>query len=184
MIDIKKRITIPLTDGDLKKYLGEDVKTNIITYSDLSNYEDLEQLLPENKTYKIILIEYEKNRGHWICMLRYKRTIEIFNSFGTKHDRDDLVDSKEINHYLGQSALFLNKLIEKEIKDGIFQLIYNKIKFQKKSVKVNTCGRHVVNRIICLLYFDMNLKDYVLFMTKSTNKTKLNFDELVSSIIN
>ena len=183
MINLKKTITIPLSDDDLEKYLGKEVRPNILTYSDLADYQDLEQLLPHNKSYKIILIEYAKNRGHWICMMRYGKIIEMFNSFGTKHDRDDMIDSKEINNFLGQSALFLNTLIEKEINDGIFKLIYNKIRFQKKSVKVNTCGRHVVNRIICLLHFDMTLKQYVKFMAKSEDKTKLSYDEIVSTII-
>ena len=94
------------------------------------------------------------------------------------------MNSNEINKYLGQSSLYLNKLIEKEIDDGIFYLIYNKIRFQKKSVRVNTCGRHVVNRIICLLHFDMTLKKYVKFMADAEKRTKYNDDELVSMIIN
>ena len=183
MTDIKEIIATPLSDSDLEKYLGKEVQQNIITYSDLAKYQDFDQILPHHKSYKIILIEYKKNSGHWICILRYNNTIEIFNSFGTKHDKDDFVNSKEINKYLGQSALYLNKLIEKEIDDGIFRLVYNKIRFQKKSVKVNTCGRHVVNRIICLLHYDMTLTKYVKFMGDAEKRTKLNDDELVSTII-
>lgn len=183
MTNIKDTIERPLSDGDLEQYLGKNASNNIITYSDLAEYQDLEQLLPHDKAYKIILIEYEKNKGHWICMLRYSKIIEIFNSFGTKHDKDDFINSAELNRYLGQSSLYLNKLIEKEIDDGIFKLIYNKIRFQKKSVKVNTCGRHVVNRIICLLHYDMTLRQYVKFMADAEKKTKLNDDEIVSVII-
>jgi hypothetical protein len=116
-------------------------------------------------------------------MLRYGKTIEIFNSFGTKHDKDDFVKSKEINKFLGQSSTYLNDLIEKEVDDDIFHLIYNKRRFQKKSVHVNTCGRHVINRIICLLDFDMTLKQYIKFMDNAERKTKYNGDELVSMII-
>lgn len=184
MRKLKEIIETPLSDSDLEKFLGPDVQQHIITYSDLADYQDLEQLLPHDKAYKIILIEYEKNTGHWICILRYGKMIEIFNSFGTKHDKDDFVNSKEINKYLGQSALYLNKLIEKEIDDGLFYLIYNKIRFQKKSVHVNTCGRHCVNRIICLLHFDMTLKTYVKFMADAEKRTKHNDDEIVSIIIN
>lgn len=183
MRKLKEIIATPLSDSDLEKFLGPDVQQNIITYADLADYQDLEQLLPHDKAYQIILIEYEQNSGHWICILRYGKIIEIFNSFGTKHDKDDFVDSKELNKYLGQSALYLNSLIEKEIDDGIFTLIYNKIRFQKKSVHVNTCGRHVVNRIICLLHFDMTLKQYVKFMGDAERRTKYNDDELVSMII-
>ena len=183
MANLKEIISTPLSDSDLEKYLGNEVRQNILTYSDLADYQDFEQILPHHKAYKIILIEYEKNSGHWICILRYNNTIEIFNSFGTKHDKDDLVNSKEINKYLGQSALYLNKLIEKEIDDGIFRLVYNKIRFQKKSVKVNTCGRFVVNRIICLLHYDMTLTKFVKFMDDAKDKTDMSYDELVSTII-
>ena len=183
MNNLTEIIEDSMGDRDLERYLGEEAKNNTLTYSELAEYQDLEQLLPFDKSYKIILIEYEENKGHWICMLRYAETIEIFNSFGTKHDRDDMVNSAEINKFLGQSRLYLNKLIEKEISDGIFDLIYNKKRFQKKSIHINTCGRHVVNRIICLLHYDMNLKKYIDFMEKTEHKTKLNYDEIVATII-
>ena len=183
MKTLKETIATPMSDGDLERYLGKDVRNHIITYSELANYQDLEQLLPFDKSYKIILIEYEKNAGHWITVMRYSRIIEIFNSFGTKSSRNDFVDSDEMNKYLGQSKLYLNKLIEKEIDDGIFLLIYNKIRFQKKSVKINSCGRHVTNRLLCLLHFNMTLRQYVKFMAKNEKKTKMNDDEIVSTII-
>ena len=117
-------------------------------------------------------------------MVRHNNKIEIFNSFGTKHDDDDFVESDRLNYYLGQSKLFLNRLIEDELKDGEFKIIYNKIKFQKKSKNINTCGRHVVNRILCLIHYNMTLKDYIKFMNDANKKTKFNFDEIVSTIIN
>jgi hypothetical protein len=183
MSNIKQIIKTPLTDGDLERFLGADVQNNIVKYSDLDEFEDLEQLLPHNNSYKIILIEYEKNNGHWLCMLRYGKTIEIFNSFGTKHDEEDFIESNLINDYLGQSFLHLNILIRKELDEEKFNMIYNKIRFQVKHKSVNTCGRHVVNRIICLLHYDMTLNDYIQFMKKAIKKTKLSYDELVSTII-
>ena len=93
MRKLKEIIETPLSDSDLEKFLGPDVQQHIITYSDLADYQDLEQLLPHDKAYKIILIEYEKNSGHWICMLRYGKMIEKFNSFGTKHDQDGISSS-------------------------------------------------------------------------------------------
>jgi hypothetical protein len=71
MRKLKEIIETPLSDSDLENFLGPDVQQHIITYSDLADYQDLEQLLPHDKAYKIILIEYEKNTGHWICILRY-----------------------------------------------------------------------------------------------------------------
>lgn len=114
-------IKTPLTDSDLERFLGKEVQENIITYSQIANFYDLEQLLPYDKSYKIILIEYEKNNGHWICILRYKNIMEIFNSFGTKHTVELESGGKAMNEYLGQSAPFLNELIYKEQDEGNFQ---------------------------------------------------------------
>lgn len=182
MKSLKNLIKQPLSTSDLSRFLADSYE-NVLTYSELSEYNDMNDLLPIDKSYKIILIEYKKDMGHWICFLRYDKTIEIFNSFGTKHDDDDFVDSDNMNNYLGQSKLYLNILIEDELKDGEFSIIYNKIKFQEKSININTCGRHVVNRILCMQQFNMTLKDYIKFMKQSKEKTKLSYDELVTKII-
>jgi hypothetical protein len=183
MLELQKMIQTPLSDTDLERFLGAEVDSNIIKYSDLADYNDLDELLPYDKSYKIILIEYEKNNGHWICMCRYANTIEIFNSFGTKHDSDDLVHSNQMNMYLGQSKVFLNILLENELEQDQHEMVYNKVKFQEKDEQVNTCGRHVVNRLLCLLHYNMNLAQYIKFMKQSKEKTKLNYDEVVSLII-
>lgn len=182
-IDLKTVITKPLTNMDLSHYLGNDALENILKYSELDDYNDLELLLPTHKSYKIILIEYERNSGHWICIMRYGKTIEIFNSFGVKHSNSDFAGSRAYNKYLGQFHLFLDKLARDEAKEHKFDVIYNKLQFQKKSVSVNTCGRHVVNRIICMLHYDMTLSQYQDFMKDAVKKTDMNYDEIVSTII-
>lgn len=184
MFNLKKVEETPLTDSDLERFFGVDIQKEILKYSDLEDYNDMNDLLPYDKSFKIILIEYEKNKGHWIAILRYNNKIEIFNSFGHKHDEDDFVDSDTMNYFLGQSSIFLNRLIEDELKDGEFKIIYNKVKFQEEDEKINTCGRHVVNRILCLLHYNMTLNDYIKFMKTAKNKTKLNYDEIVATIIN
>ena len=103
MTNLTETIRTPLTDGDLERFLGRGVQENIIKYSEIANYNDLEELLPNDKSYKIILIEYEKNNGHWICMMRYKNVMEIFNSFGTKHTTELESGSKSMNDYLQPS---------------------------------------------------------------------------------
>ena len=181
-MSLKEQIKVPMTDDDLMRYLGNDIE--VIKYVELEKYQDIREVLPYDKSFQIILIEYFKNTGHWITLLRYNNTIEVFNSFGTKHDEEDFIGSNEINYYLGQSHLFLNILLEKELdrKDSM-EIVYNKIKYQIKHDDVNTCGRHVTNRLICMLEYDMNLQEYNKFMKESTKKTNLNYDELVTNII-
>jgi hypothetical protein len=43
MRKLKEIIATPLSDSDLEKFLGPDVQNNIILYSDLADYQDLEQ---------------------------------------------------------------------------------------------------------------------------------------------
>lgn len=181
--ELKLKMFKPLTNFDIEKYgITQD---RIIKYSELNDFEDLsDEILTQNKSYKILLFEYEKNKGHWVLILRYNNIIEFFNSYGVKHTEDDFIDDDELNEYLGQYRLWLNDLLNREIIQNEFKIIYNKIKFQKKSKKINTCGRHVVLRILCLLYYDMTLDDYIKFMNKALKTTNLNdFDELVTLII-
>ena len=50
-----KLVHKPLSDDDLRRVLGDDLK--IIKYSDLDNYNDLDELLPNTVDYCIILYE-------------------------------------------------------------------------------------------------------------------------------
>jgi hypothetical protein len=69
-----------LSDSDIKKVLGRNCK--IIKYSQLSKYSDLEQLLPKNKDYIVVLIENSPNVGHWRALLKYNNILEWFDSYG------------------------------------------------------------------------------------------------------
>ena len=77
---LQQQIKEEITDGDLTRYFGKRDFKNIIKYSELANYSSIQQLLPRNKSWKIILIENEHNSGHWTLLLRYNNTIEWFNS--------------------------------------------------------------------------------------------------------
>ena len=54
---ILKLVNKALSDADLRTILGDDLK--IIKCSELDNYSDLDELLPKELDYCIIL--YEKN---------------------------------------------------------------------------------------------------------------------------
>ena len=67
--ELRARLEYPLTDSDIETYLGK--KVNIINFSELKNYNHIDELLPDDKSYVIILIEQDKNTGHWIALMRY-----------------------------------------------------------------------------------------------------------------
>jgi len=180
--EIQALIKTPLTDQDLNRFgITPD---HIIKYSDFENVTDIEEILPEDKSFKIILIEYKYNTGHWVTIMRYGNTLEYFNSFGLIPSKDDFTDNDVLNEELDQEHLFLNNLLGKEMNEDDFaNIIYNKVKFQSSKEDINTCGRHCILRILCMLYYDMDLAEYIKFMKDSKKKSELTYDELVSVII-
>ena len=65
-----KLVHKPLSDDDLRRVLGDDLK--ILKYSDLDNYNDLDELLPNPVDYCIILYEERLNSGHWVCLCKLR----------------------------------------------------------------------------------------------------------------
>jgi hypothetical protein len=182
MQNIDRLITVPLTDRDLNHFGIPN--ENVIKYSTLANLKDIDEILPHDKSYKVILIEYERNSGHWVCIMRYGKTLEYFNPFGLLPTDEDFMDDDRLNDTLDQEELFLNTLFEKETKENDFdEMVYNKVKFQSEDDDINTCGRHVVHRIVCMLDDNMHLEDYVKYMEDMKKKTGKSYDYIVTDII-
>ena len=179
---LKDKASIPLTNTDLEVYLGKDVQNQIVKYSELANYNSIEDVLPTDKCYKILLIETKLNSGHWVCICRYNNNIEVFNSYGCKPGIDDFCHVPKLtNLLLGQIEPYLNKLLNKALNK--FKIIYNKFKFQKVSKNINTCGRWCVLRLLMMLNHDMDLEHFIDFIKVSAKHNQLTYDELVSYVI-
>ena len=58
--------------------------------------------------------------------------------------------------------------------------IYNKVKYQKMSSDVNTCGDHVCHYIHRMLKHDMDLQDYYIYMKNIKRTSGYTYDEIVS----
>ena len=82
--DVKEVIESPMSDGDLRKILGKDLK--IIRYSDLARLRSLEQLLPRPKDLCILLYEVQPGEGHWVALLKYSGAYEFFDPYGIYPD--------------------------------------------------------------------------------------------------
>jgi hypothetical protein len=177
--ELQSKLSEFITDTDLSKY--DISKENIIEYNQLADYNTIEQLLPRNKSYKIILIEEKDNSGHWVCVLRYKKTIEFFNSYANFPSLELSMISPEKNLELGQDKQYLNILLTKAL--GKFNVIYNKVPFQKLQTGVNTCGKWVILRILMLTHYNYTLAQFIEFMKNLKKNYKLDYDELVSLLI-
>lgn len=152
---------------------GED---KILKYSDLSNYNCLTDLLPDTFDYKIILIETDKNVGHWTCIIRMNDVIECFNSYGISIDNEFKYIPDWIEKILGQNKRYLTMMINKCTCP--YGVISNTYKFQSKSETVATCGRWVILRIETAR-MGYSLQDFVKMIEKQHNNTELPTDILV-----
>jgi hypothetical protein len=138
-------------------------KTKIVRYSELHNYDNLNQLM---KPFNNICLLYESkpSYGHWVCLILHKKDniIEYFDPYGMFIDKPlDYVD----NDYLIQSNQdfpYLSKLIN----DSNYKVIYNKSKLQSKNEDIATCGRHIISRITLS---DIPLYKYQKIINKNNN---------------
>ena len=62
--ELNEKIKEFITDDNLILYFGKNFRQHIIKYGDLDNYDSVQQLLPKDKSFIIILIEFQKNIGH------------------------------------------------------------------------------------------------------------------------
>ena len=170
---IVSRISKPMTDLDLEQYVGVKPK-DIIKYSELKNYKSMTDLLPKDKSFRIILIEDKFNSGHFVAILRYGDTVEFFNSYGGKPDDDWKFINRMIRVILGENTNELTRLFKKATDKG-FKTVYNTTRLQKLSNNIQTCGRWCVLRIELmkagynLPEFDHFVKDYAKKLGKSTD---------------
>ena len=182
---IKKNISTPMSDQDLINELGSQFRDNIFLYSDLQKYNSITELLPTDKSFKILLVRDQPNSGHYVVILRYGDTIEWFDSFGLYPSNElNYIDSNE-NQQLGQTKGLLKSLLDQAINDG-FQVVYNKLKMQEFSTDnkvISVCGRFCCLRIIMLLKYNYDLRKFLLFMEDLRKNYRLSYDELVSLII-
>ena len=162
-----------LSNDDLK-YLGFP---NIIKYSDLANYRTIEDLLPIDKSYVIVLVESQPQKGHWTCIMRYDNHIESFDSYGSMITHElDFVPTW-MRNFLGENKNLLERLLKQAKKDK-WRVVYNRVHFQQQKNGVNTCGRWVALRIQ-FMQMGYSLKQFQNFLLKQKDNTDLSYDQIV-----
>ena len=176
--EIKDRIPKPLTDADIEKHTGQ---TEILKYSELSKYPSIEDILPTDKSSKVILIEDRLNSGHWVCVMRYGKTIEYFNSYGAKWDTDWKFVNRMVRMILNENTNEMTRLMDKAKSDG-WETVWNKHRFQKIGAKIQTCGRWCVLRIE-MMKIGYNLQEFYDFVKKQEKDMEEKSDFIVSKFV-
>jgi hypothetical protein len=173
-------MTSNITDLDIKRYFPETntPHDNLMKYSELADVQSLDEILPHDKSFKIILIEDHYNIGHFVCILRYGNTYEQFDSYGKKIDDELAFISNIQKKLLGQDKKYLTHLFAK-LPRGTKKVI-NKKRLQNLSNNSATCGRWCILRISMMQDFGFGLKSFQEFITRWKSKLELSGDEMVS----
>ena len=137
---LEEIVTEPMDGGDIAHYYP---KVRIIKYNDLDNYTSIEELLPEDDTYFILLYLDSPSTGHWVAMTRNNNLITFFDSYGGKIDSQlKWVDMGE-RIRLDTDKPCLTRLL----KAGSIPYTYSPYDYQSNNPSIATCGAHVLNFI-------------------------------------
>lgn len=170
----KLKLAAMMSDVDIKRYLGDN-EDYILRYCQLRNYNTIDELLPVNGSFKVILTEDSKNHGHWCCILRQNNIIEWFDPIGVAPDYELSFIPKSIKCCLGEDKHYLTHLLKRA---NWLKVIWNKMKLQRVAQGINTCGRHCVLRII-LMKMGLNLKQFQDIIQQEVEDTEMPSDVLV-----
>jgi len=174
---ILERIGTSLTDGDISRYFGGGAESKILKYSELANYKHIDELLPKERDFRVILVVDSHINGHLFCILKYNYNIEWFNPYGVRPDGQKNLLGKLRNQMLGQAEDYMTNLMKSS--KG-YKLIYNKARLQKLRQGINTCGRWIILRIICMKDMSMDLKMFIKMVKDTQEATGLPADALVA----
>lgn len=171
-IKINEGLKKTLSSSDINNFLGENA--NIKTYRDLKKYDNIDDLLSDYG-YCILLYETRDHFGHWTLIFKLDdKNICFFDSYGLKPD-DQLryipKYFKQINNinipYLTYLLYYSNYNVE-----------YNEFKFQEYKKDINTCGRHILCRLV---FNDKNIYQYKNILDKIKKKYNFkSYDKLIT----
>ena len=144
MADFKKLLKHALSDAEINNFF--DGMINIMKYSELSKYKDLNNVLGKYGRCIILFENGEIDNGHW-CLLHLvqlknkKKYVEFFDSYGSIPDTEfDWIPKSFQNLSMQKRGTLLKLLINQEL-----PVHYSQYRLQKlgklDGVPVNTCGK-------------------------------------------
>lgn len=169
-----KEMDYPLRGKDILDKL--DGKTNLIFYKDLKKFNNILDVLEPWKSC-VILYPMQSGLGHWTCLFyNYtedgKPCVEFFDPYGTSVD----LEFKHSNKEYKNTPRYLCYLLS--LPTNPYPVVFNEHKYQKSGKEINTCGRHVINRL--KFSFLTNKQYNQRFGNNNFKKRKTDADEVVT----
>jgi hypothetical protein len=141
-----------LSDSDLLNLTDNKVK--VLSYSDLENYDTIDQVL-EPFGAVIILYQKTKTSGHWSSIIKQNNNIiEIFDSLGVALDHELEFSDYNKQRHSGIAVPHLTNLLNK----SRYEVEVNMSQIQKDNAHINTCGRWAGLRV---RFRDIPMKKFI-----------------------
>lgn len=174
-MDIDTIKNIPMGDLDIKKYIQD---ANIVIYHDLIKYKNIDAVFNNNDHVFLLYGVASKNNGHWCVLIKDKKYIYYFDSYGGDVDNPlKYVKNENKRKIMNQNYCYLKKLLI----DSPYTIYYNNIKFQNNNT--STCGRYCVFFVLLFRKYKINLQQFEKFLKILKNNCNMSYDALISSII-
>ena len=176
MYDLSKLISNFDIENKLKGY-----NINIVIYSQLTNYSNLKELLPEDHCACFILVKTSESSGHWTVICRNGNNIYYCDSYGVKPDGELSHISASMRYQLHENKKLLTEIINNS--KG-FKVSYNLTQFQSYHADINTCGKWCVVFALSVLK-GKNIKQFTSMMKKLTKSYELHHGktEFVNDVV-
>lgn len=191
MDELKKEIQKPLSVLEIFDIANKSC--NVIPYSDMSQFSNIDELFEENPYYTIqteypydnnsciILYLTSDKYGHWCILNRNpERTLyQFLDSYGEMLD-DQLhhIDEK-FRDSSNQDKNYLSKLLYDLVSNSKTDVHYNDSQMQMLNDKIATCGRYVG---LYLKHNQMKVEDFVNTLVKSSDEYQIPLDLLVTML--
>lgn len=164
---------VPMNDEDLYYYLPN---LRLLIYDDLKKYESIESLLPEDKSYVVLLYPVSsKTNGHYACLYRLNDIFYYLDSYGMKVDKP-----------LQFSEKFKNtpKILTQLFNESTFPIYVNRTRFQNlRNKNIASCGSYVVFFILLMLEYGLNMGDGIQLLEDIKDESNESFDNIIVQFI-
>ena len=166
--------------SDSQIYDKMDHKVNIMTYSELHKFKNIDEVLGPYRR-ACLLLSSKPNYGHWVCLFvnPKDKKLYFFNSYGDLEGQ-----------YAGYPDYYLT-YVDKQFRDKSFQdkpylsnllvnskyeLDYNPVDYQKMGKNIKTCGYHCIVR---MMHGDLTDNQYKQFIDSNCRNMRCDPDDFV-----